>query len=475
MQSSEKQRIQRLGSALLYGGALVTGMAFGTFSLVSPSAPVDAGERNYVKSASHDAIAGVRLDEEITIRFNSEVLRNSVGPDTILIRTGTGNTEQARGNFITGKFMYDKSTQRRVVVRPEAIREYYQLIKGFSRSDAQRKTDRLLKNIERTGRFRRLDKIDKALARFFGPSYGAGTRLDKDGENDAVTGVYPPQLLEGDSLQPYRDRIAGDDALYEDYLVNGNIDAFAELQSNSEYERFFHEVDPATGVPNPDSVLREREYRRVLINRRNEKRVIFVPEIPIRSDLTDSGFVAAQAYSIIIPASQPGVFNTVLTKNGRRPLLQREGRDFSTLFTTVAGSSTSNLLYLGGEARSGVASLQKPRVVTMTPPNGEAFVDATTDWEDPDNQFEVPIAARKTFTVRLRFAQPIDPRTVSPDNFTITKRKTKPGTDDERDVFVPVAVGTFLNQTRKGIVEVEVTPATNLDPEEACYEFANFS
>jgi hypothetical protein len=211
MKSSEKRRVERLGGALLYGGALVTGMALGTFSLVSPSTQVEAGEHNYVRGASHDAVAGVRLDEEVTIRFKSEVLKSSVGPDTILIRTGSGNTEQARGRFITGKFMYDRSTQRRVVVRPEAVREYYQLVKGLSRSDAERKTTRLLDRIEKTGRFRRLDKIDKALVRFFGPSYGAGTRLD----DDSVTGVYPPQLLEGDSLVPYRQRIAGDDALYE--------------------------------------------------------------------------------------------------------------------------------------------------------------------------------------------------------------------------------------------------------------------
>ncbi len=460
MKKSEKRSIERLGSALLYGGALTAGVALGAFSLVRPATSVEAGEKNFVRGVSHDAVAGVRLDEEITIRFKSQVLRSSVGPDTILIRTGRGNANQARGKYVTGKFMYDKSTQRRVVVRPEAIREFYQLDGQLSREDAQRKTNRLLDRMERTGRIRKLDKIDRALIKFFGPSYGAGTRLDDDG----VTGLYPPQLLEGDSLAPYRERIAGDDDLYQDYLVNGNVDAFAQLQQNSEYERFFHTVNPGTGVPDSDSVLRQREYRRVLINRRNERRVMFIPQIPIRAYLTDSGLVAGQAYSIIIPASQPGVFNTVLTKNGRRPLLQAGGRDFSTLFTTVPGSQTSAVLYLGGEARSGVAALQKPRIICMTPPNGEAFVDATTDWENPDNQFEVPLQARRTFTVRVRFAQPVDPRSISPTNFTITKTKTNPGQPDEEAVEVPVAVGTFLNQSRSGNVEVEVTPATNLDP-----------
>ena len=71
----------------------------------------------------------------------------------------------------------------------------------------------------------RLRRIDNALRQFFGPSYGAGTRLD----DETVTGTYPPQLLEGDSLAPYRERIAGDDALYEDYLTNGNSDDATEV------------------------------------------------------------------------------------------------------------------------------------------------------------------------------------------------------------------------------------------------------
>ena len=68
-----------------------------------------------------------------------------------------------------------------------------------------------------------------------------------------------------------------------------------------------------------------------------------------------------------------------------------------------------------------IDGLQEPRVINQTPPNGEAFIDSTTDWEDPDNQFTVLLPARRTFTVRLRFAQPLDPRSVSPATFTMTK------------------------------------------------------
>src|SRR5262245_63940773 len=190
---------------------------------------------------------------------------------------------------------------------------------------------------------------------------------------------------------------------------------------------------------------------------------MFVPDLPIRADLADTAYTPGRAYSVIIPAAQPGVFNTVLTRQGQRPLLQKNGRDFTTQFTTVP--ATAAALFRDGESRTGITALQTPRVINQTPPNGESFVDPTTDWEDPDNQFTIPIPARRTFSIRLRFAQPLDPRTVSPTSFTVTKRATIDAVGNETAVNVPVAVGTFLNQHRLGIVEVEITPATNLDPQ----------
>jgi hypothetical protein len=449
-----------LGRAAVAGGLVAVGATFGVLvSLPDPGA-ARAGEHNYVKSSSHEAISNVRLDEEIAILFNSAVFPSSVGPDTILIRTGATQGEQANGRFVVGRFMYDRASQRRVVIRPEAVREYYQLVKGYSREDAQRLAERTIDRIEKNGQFSTLRKIDRALQDFFGPTYGAGTRLD----DETVFAPYPAPLNPGDSLLPYRERIAGDDALWQDYLVNANYDAFAQLGQNPEYERFYHRVDSATGVADAQSVLRSRTYRQVLIDRRKGTRVMFVPEIPIRADLTDTGYKTGSPYSIVIPASQPGVFNTVLTLRGHRPLLQNDQRDYSTYFTTLTGNVNSSGLFLDNEARTGLATLQKPRVINQTPPNGETFIDPTTDWEDPDNQGTTPVSARKTFTIRLRFAQPLDPRTVSPTNFTVRKTRNNPGTPNESSVDIPVAVGTFLNQHRLGIVEVEITPATNLDP-----------
>ncbi len=462
------------------GGLVVTGAAIAAAVTAALPGTATAGEVNYVRSASPDAYAGVRLDEEVVIRFATAVLPASVGPDTILVRTGVTNGEQARGEFEVGSFMYDRSTQRRVVIRPEAVREYYELIRNLPREDAERATAQLIRRVEQTGRFNVLRGIDQQLRAFFGPGYGAGTRLDDDGDDDgvgSVKAVYPAPLADSDNdqtddpltfnvgddpLEPYRTRIAGDDRLWQDF-VNGNVPNYVQLTANSEYERFYHPADPATLIPSATSVLRQREYRRVMINRRSKSRVMFVPELPIRADLADTGYQAGRPYAIIVPAFQPGVFNTVLTRDGRRPLLQKGGRDFSTLFTTLPLNSTQKL-FLDSEAREGVAGAQYCRVINQTPPNGETFVDPTTDWEDPDDIWQTAEAARRTFTVRLRFAQPLDPRDVNPTNFLLTKVTSGVGTPSEQAQTIPIAVGTFLNQHRLGIVEVEVTPATNLDP-----------
>jgi hypothetical protein len=480
-----KKMLKHLGNArhgrrLLAGAGLVlTGATLAAVGTSIASAPAGAAESksaavNYVRAANPDAVAGVLLDEEVTIQFNAPVLQSSVGPDTILVRTGLNNGEQARGRYVVGSFMYDRSTQRRVVIRPEAIREYYQMIKGLPREDAARAATSLLRRVESTGHLSLLKTVDQKLRAVEGPT--SGTRLDDD--TTPVYGIYPPQLADPsndnddpltwdpdeDVREPFRTRIAGDDALWEAYLVGGDLGAYAELSQNSEYERFYHPVDPATGVSSDSSVLRQREYRRVLINRKGGTRVMFVPEIPIRSDLADTAYTPGRAYALIVPAAQPGVYNTVLTREGQRPLLQKDGRDFSTHFTTVPATALS--LFRDGESRKGITALQEPRVINQTPPNGEAFVDPTTDWEDPDNQFTVPIPARRTFSIRLRFAQPLDPRTINPANFLVTKIATIDSVGNETALTnpVPVAVGTFLNQHRLGIVEVEITPATNLDP-----------
>lgn len=472
VRSPRRARQLLAGAGLVLTGATLAAVGSSVLAGAAGAAEQKGASVNYVRSANPDAVSGVLLDEDVAIQFNAPVLASSVGPDTILVRTGVNNGEQARGRYVVGSFMYDKSTQRRAVIKPEAVREYYQLVKGLPREDADRAAKNFLRRMESTGKLSMLRAVDQGLQVALGPNYGS--RLDD--EVTPIYGIFPSQLADStpdsddpltldpgdDPREPYRTRIAGDDTLWAAYLTAGDINAYAELSQNSEYERFYHPVDAATGVPSANSVLRQREFRRVLIDRRSGRRVMFVPEIPIRADLADTGYTPGRAYSVIVPASQPGVYNTVLTRDGRS-LVQKDGRDFSTLFTTVPSTVTN--LFRDGEARTGVTTLQKPRVINQTPPNAEAYVDPTTDWEDPDNQFTVPIPARRTFTIRVRFAQPLDPRTISPTTFTVTKKASIDAAGNETAVNVPVAIGTFLNQHRLGIVEVEITPATNLDPQ----------
>jgi hypothetical protein len=380
------------GAGLALAGATLSAVA----AALLPGAPeAQARKQNYVRSVDPDAVSRVLLDEDVIILFNVPVLSSSVGPDTILVRTGPTNGEQARGRYVIGSFLYDRSVQRRVVVRPEAVQEYYELDKGQPRADAARSASNLLRRIETTGQLSLLRTVDTRLRAKLGSL--AGTRLD----DSNVFAIYPPQAVDAtdgdgvppgddnndnddpltvdpgdDPIEPYRTRIAGDDALWQAYL-GGDVNAFAQLSENSEYERFYHQIDPATGVPASTSVLRQREYRRVIINRANGARVMFVPEIPIRADLADTGYAAGRAYAVMIPASSPGVFNTVLTNERKpHPLQQTQGHDFSTLFTTVP--ATSSALFRAAETYTGVSLLQRPRMVNQTPPNGELYIDPTT-------------------------------------------------------------------------------------------------
>lgn len=452
------------GSGLAVAGALLGSLVGAT--LERAEAEPKKGVVNYVVSGSHENISGVRLDEEFTLRFNAQVSRRSVGPDTIFLRTGANNSEQAQGTFELGKFMFDRRAQRRVVIRPEAVQEFFQLVRNQSRADAARRAEKFIRRVEQTGRFRRLNKIDNGLDRFFGGGFATGTRLDDDGDGEPASGVvgfFPPPVDQSVVEFAYRQLVAGDDALWEAHL-NGDAGAYISLADNSEYERFFHRTDPVTGEPAEDSVLRGRQYRRVLINRKNQRRVMFVPQIPIRPDLSDSGFDAGRPYAVIVPTGQPGVFNTVLSKRGNRPLVQADGRDFTTFFNTVPTFANA---FLDNEALKGISTYQKPRVINMTPPEGEFNVEESTDWENPDNLEQVLPEARRTFSIRLRFNQPLDPRTVDGSTFQLFKTVNNPQDPSGGTRLDPpllVATGTFLNQQRLGRVEVEITPAQNLDP-----------
>ncbi len=421
-------------AALLVGG--IAGMATAPDSRAALE-PVD----KYL-------LRSVSLDQEFSLRFRRPVPRRDIDFGTIRIRSG-GN--QAKGALVHGRPMIDSESNRRVTVRPEAVREYFQLVRHLDYETALRKSERLLARIERTGRLGKLDAIDRGLRDALDPSSGAGTRLDRGD----VTAFYPPTLEPQDELSDYRQLVAGDDALWQTYL-DGNLDVFEQLRQTPRFERFFHPRDLATGFPVPRSLLRQREHRRVLILR-NRRFVTFIPHIPHHADANDTAYEPGETYTLTTKRPLPRARSITLAPFGGPFAMPRRGIEF----TTVSLQPWSPFPFAGVDDRAG---RRPPRVVNVTPPNGEIDVDATTDWEDPDNQFELPLSARKRIVVRLRFAAPLDPRTVHPGNVLITKTKVHVGTEEEEDVFWPVEAGVFLEQSRLGEVRVDVTPRRNLDP-----------
>jgi hypothetical protein len=257
----------------------------------------------------------------------------------------------------------------------------------------------------------------------------------------------------------YRKLVAGDDALWRSYLTGGDIDAFSVLQANPAFERFRHPVDPATGVRSADSVLRQREHRRVLL-RRNRNFVTFLPQIPMRADLADAPYAAGATYQAVVGRTLTSSVRSLLSAGTATRRFVLGFAAFEIVPDTGDGG-----VFGGDTAPASVGPPEAPRVVNVTPPQGEGFVDPTTDWEDPDNQFVVPIPQRRVFVVRLRFSKPLDPRTVDAAHFTLTKVATLDAGGGSSPVIVPIALGVFLAQRRMGEVLVEVTPTTNLDPQ----------
>jgi hypothetical protein len=364
------------------------------------------------------------------------------------------------GVFVTGRPLVDRATGRSVVVRPEAIREYFALVTDLSPADAAIQTERVLARLERTGDLRPLAKIDLAVREAFGPT--SGVRLDRP-ETHAV---YPAQLQEGSPLMGLRTLIAGDDSLWRDYFVDGDIAAFAALAENPGYERFHHSADPSTGIANADSDLRLREHRRVIVHRLRNY-VTFLPTIPMHLNLSDAGFAAGTDFRAVATRSLRSSAKVVALPGGsaikfiRGIALFRTGPDAGD-GGAFGGDTVQTATGTGTEA---------PRVVNVTPPNDETSVDLTTDWEDPDNRYTVPVLQRKPFVYRVRFSKPLDPRTVVPSTVSLLKVATLDafGNPTLLPSPQPVAAGVFLSQRRMGEVLVEVQPWDNLDPQ-ARYE-----
>lgn len=99
--------------------------------------------------------------------------------------------------------------------------------------------------------------------------------------------------------------------------------------------------------------------RQVLFDYSYRDVVTFVPDVPSRPDLSDTGYQPGATYTVVLPA-YPSL--NVVRSIDDYPLLPRDGRVFVSTFTTVP--STAAQLFLGGENEG------NPRVVNTEPKNG---------------------------------------------------------------------------------------------------------
>jgi len=168
--------------------------------------------------------------------------------------------------------------------------------------------------------------------------------------------------------------------------------------------------------------------RMVLMDHTQARTVTFVPEVPTRLDLSDSGYQPGATYTVVVPAFPDT--NTVKSVEGT-PVVPKDGRVFVSSFTTVP--LTSPFLFLGGE------NAGSPRLINTSP---------------ADREDNVPVDSR----VFLRFSQPLDPRTITSDNFFLNISSVAGNPQ------LPVSL--FLRQSRTGLVEVVMTPLSDLPPNE---------
>jgi hypothetical protein len=437
-QPTEPSR-NRAATALLLAAPLAAGgllAAWGEHVFAAPSPPVPL---------ARDEAFVVRLARPTSLFAFVDATR-------LAARGGV----EPNGLFVSGRPLLDRATSRQVVIRPEALREYYELVRGLPREDADIAAAKLLSRVEKSGKVSLLEPVDAGLRQMFGPT--AGTRLD----DPAVLAFVPPYGVTDAAGAALRTVVAGDDALWHAYVF-GDIDAYYTLAANPGYERFLHPLDPVTGAPSAESVLRQREHRRVLM-RRDRTAVTFLPDVPMRANLNDAAYLAGTTYELSV-ARRYGAGAKSLTPE--RGGVVRFVHRLATF--TVAADPGDGGSFLGGlpDASTGTSPVASvpPRVVDMTPPPGESFVDPTTDWEDPDDQFTVPVAARRKFVIRLRFARPLDPRTVDEAHFTLTKTATYDAAGNETATSVPAQVGVRLFQLRMGEVVVEMQPVRDLDPQ----------
>ena len=408
-----------------------------------------------------DELLELAADEPLTVRFSKPVRASHVGSGSFrIVRESDG--EPAAGRYVAGTFLRDPGNGAAVVVDPSGYVEAVQVVSGLDRKSASAYVERALGRYARSGQARDIAPLRHVISQLRNGLAGRP--------------AYQPEILSsfygGYRTLPTQDATAtpmalalrklqsGDDALWERYILESDVSAFYELSFTTSATRFVHAVDPLTGDLRAESEFRRRENRRYLFTGARTGRVFtFVPDVPETLQLTDTAYAANEQYRVSF-AGLPNPLRNVLAANGDRAQIRRGVAHFETTFWSYDPA-------IGGYLpRFELSELQGAQlyVTDVTPPNGERLVDPTTDWESPSNRIIVAEADRAPFVARVRFNQPLDPRSVNPTSFTITQTSGQVGTADERPVWIGVPTDVRLRQSRLGDVEVEITPRIPLDP-----------
>jgi hypothetical protein len=378
-----------------------------------------------------------------------------VGPQSFrIVREFDG--APARGRYVAGRFLVDPFTRRAVVVDPEGYVESVQAVKGVDRAAATAFVEQTLARCAQSGNLEDLAPLRQVVSDLNRKVHRPDGTSDYDPDlwvtSSELRSLPQQDASASDTARALRRIQAGDDALWEAYISRADIGAFAELEADPAASRFHHSINPVTGEPRSDSDYRRHESRRCLITgAKSGREYTFVPDVPQSVDLSDVAFTPNDQYVVTL-IGLPNSAGGLTTAAGYRAAVHRRVAHLET--TNPNRDQTFGDVY--GQP---VVAPQ----FQLSELNG--LVDPTTDWESPDNRFTVPQPNRRPFVVRVRFNQPLDPRTVTPTTFNLTQRRASIGTANERQLQLPVPVDVRLRQSRLGDVEVEVSPrGVTLDP-----------
>lgn len=418
------------------------------------------------RNGAPEVLLRIASDEPLTVRLLASVPKARVGSESFRI-TRDSDGEPARGRYVAGTFTIDRDNDRAAVVDPEGYIQAVQAVRGIDRDAAKRLVDRMLARYAQTGRRRDLGQLidvmhDLDASVQDGPVYQPLIVVDDAYRRPSTLAQVSAE--DSDSRRALRKAQSGDDALWERYLLQGDLSAFVELSIDPNVPRFHHAVDPFTGDLRAESDFRRRETRRSLITNDRTGRVFtFVPDVPETPQLADAAFASNERYTATF-AGLPASTRALLTASGFCAAIRGRSAHLETTFPDHQIPANYGLPVPDPVFRVSELTMASLAITDVTPPNGERLVDPSTDWESPDNRYLVPASERKPFVARVRFNQPLDPRTVTPNTFNLTMTRALIGTANERMGSIAVPCDVRLHQTRLGEVEVEIAPRVALDP-----------